>query len=459
MGTALIAGTGSGAGAASAPAAPVTAVTLISNDSGTFAATSIEQNTLANENLDGPNTGVAAGWSFSLADNWKAGDELEITLAPSSGADCRTPQPEGVNQSHDDPSNYVGFADFNPADDGAGNRNSVVGPAVYDLTDGQTPPVIEESETGAINCDNGPGATDTDSPLAHGSVPFTTYSTLVLTFGNNGANNGSHITINVGLGLSVAIEDLLSGSPAAPVLLNAGFGASTGAVTASGSYIPDGFTPSAAAPLPPAVTVASDATIVGETPAANNPRTGLVRDTSTDAVSGAISNFTITENAANTLPSTNDVGNINPGVTQNPVPVLAEDEMVAAPVPGFACVVIDNHDGSNISWGNVAAGAWTASPGASQASFSAQAGAASVVNDGYTLQLPVTNTSNVSSTVWTATGLSLTGSAYADGPVWAYVYWISGSVGDCSDVAVTTHGPPGAGGGTGGFLTGVRVPP
>ncbi len=42
------------------------------------------------------------------------------------------------------------------------------------------------------------------------------------------------------------------------------------------------------------------------------------------------------------------------------------------------------------------------------------------------LQLPVEDSSNKTPTVWTTTGLSLTGLALADGPVWAYVWWLQG---------------------------------
>jgi putative cell wall-binding protein len=446
MGTALIAGAGTGS-AATAPAAPVTAITLSNNENGVAQATTISQNTQANQNSTGNNaTGVGAGWQFTLTDNWKNNDVLAITLAPSSGTDCQTPTPQGVNQSLDDPANFVGFSDFQHADippagagDTGGNLNSIVGPAIWAISDGQEIPAISESESGPIDCSS-PGATTDDSGLGTGP-PFTTFSTLDLTLhgqgGTNGANNGSTITIHVGAGIGLTAANLITGSLDGPVLLNAGFGASTGPITTTASY--GGSKP----------TIVSDATVVGETPAANNPRTGLVRDTSLDTISGGISNFTITEGPANSLPPTNDVQNINPGVTQNPSTVVANDETESALVSGDVCVVIDNHDGSNIKWGSVAGGAWTANPGASQSSFSAQAGAASVVTTtgGYTLQLPVVNSSNVANTVWTAAGLNLSGLAYADGPVWAYVYWISNGNdnpadpnADCSNVATTTAG-------------------
>jgi len=464
MGTAVLTG-GSSTGAAAA--APVTALTLPNNGTGTYKPTNISQNTLADEQINSPSSGDAAGWTFQLTDTWQAGDTIAITLAPKSGADCETPYPQGVNSSLDDPANYVGFANFAP-----GNKNDIVGPAVYAITDGETAPAFTETESDAsgdttdpIDCSD-QGATTENDGL--GSTTTTTYSTLDLTFTNSGEGDGSTITVNVGVAGSLDVGgSFIDGSIAVPTLLNVGFGASTGAITATGQYVPnssgdvgtfDSDLP-ATSPANPVVTVASPATVVGETPAANVPASGLQRNTQTDTIGGSISNFTITEGPANSLPPTNDdeTSNLNPPVVQNPALVAGDNHIQDAPKPGDVCVVIDNHDGSGIYWGNVAHSAWTVVPGASTSSYSAQAGAPSVEGSNSTiLQLPVTNTSNVANTVWTASGLSLAGTATADGPVWAYVYWISpGSAGaadtdTCADVSPTTSLDEG---GTDGFTT------
>ena len=46
-------------------------------------------------------------------------------------------------------------------------------------------------------------------------------------------------------------------------------------------------------------------------------------------------------------------------------------------------------------------------------------------NNGDALFLPVTSSSNGPAT-WTTSGLSISGTAYADGPVYAWAYWING---------------------------------
>ena len=76
-----------------------------------------------------------------------------------------------------------------------------------------------------------------------------------------------------------------------PVVFDTGFGAATGAVPFNAAYLPV-FPPGSFA----AVTVPSSATVVGETPAANNPSSGVVRTTGSEVVAAqSIPNFTITE--------------------------------------------------------------------------------------------------------------------------------------------------------------------
>ena len=69
------------------------------------------------------------------------------------------------------------------------------------------------------------------------------------------------------------------------------------------------------------------------------------------------------------------------------------------------------------------------SPNAGTSGFSGTTGSPISVEDNNSLFLPVTSSSNAPAT-WTTNGLSLSGTAYADGPVYAWVYWINGTVDD-----------------------------
>ena len=408
------------------------------------------QNTKASVVVNGNTVTTAVGqlpgWIFSLPDNWTAGSEITITAAPASGANCSTPVPYGLNQDQPNPSNYVGFADFMAA------TPQVPVPAVSTVGGGGTAPNITVSETGAISC-------------ADNSNNTNTYSTLVLHFNNNGDANGS--TFTVGLGWSFGSNNT---NLAEPVTMNTGFGATVGPVIFTATN---------------AGTVQSGLTVSGEAPAANNPRVALTRDSGTDAIGGAISNFTITENTVAALPphdgsqgtrtiddasytiATNAVqsptaqftpADLGVAVSGTDVPPnttitsvidgenatfsnnftatnagtghivigsqFNQHLTIPSHAPGAVCVTIQNHQNSGaILWDDTSPHAWTVAPGASQSGYTAQAGGASVVNGGDTLQLPVVAASNVPSTTWTASGLALTGVSTWDGPVWAYAWW------------------------------------
>lgn len=410
------------------------------------------QNTAASVVVQGTTVtsavGQAPGWIFQLPDNWTAGSEIVISAAPSSGANCVTPVPFGLNQDQPDFSNYVGFADF------IGATPQVPEPAIQVQGGGGTQPNFTITENTPIFC-------------ADPSQGHPTYQNLVIHFNNSGDANGSVFTVGLGWSFGTNNTNL-----AVPVTMNIGFGASVGPVifTASG-----------------AGKVQSGVTVSGEAVAANNPRVALTRDSGTDKIAGAISNVTITENTVSALPphdgsnasrtvndasytsGANTVSSPYAQFTQADVGVaISSPDLPAGTViqsvssgtdatvsnnftatvagtgsitiasrfnqhltipsnaPGTVCVTIMNHqtNGNQIVWGKVSPNAWTVSPGASQSGYTAQAGGASVlVTDPETLALPVVASSNVPSTTWTAAGLSLAGTATWDGPVWAYAWW------------------------------------
>jgi putative cell wall-binding protein len=103
------------------------------------------------------------------------------------------------------------------------------------------------------------------------------------------------------------------------------------------------------------------------------------------------------------------------------------------------CVGIDRvPNGSPFALDLVWSGAsnWFVDPGASAAGNSAAAGPGTIQGIGSSvLRLPVQQSSNKVPTLWRATGLTLAGTAYTDGPVFAYVWWVNGQGEGCDSVA------------------------
>ena len=393
-------------------------------------------------------SGAGAGFTFPV-DSWAAGNNIDISVAPSSGANCATQVPFGVNQSQDDPANYVGFSDFT-------DSSTVFAPTVFSNGGGPNPPTFTVTELNQIPCSGN------ETPI--------TFQTLRLTFTNNPSSSSNSI-YQVFVGASSAFNGILQ---QAPILYDVGWGAATGAVRTT---------------VAGAASIVSGVTVTGQTPQANVPASGLVRDSASDAVGGAISNFTVTENIPGAVPahdghhdvtsvsttsasaavtaavgkfSQADVGAYvsGPGIplnttilsvlpdgsgatlsqaaTATAVITLTIESQPAVwntwpshvvdtptPTPGFVCVQIDNQTGNSISWGKIPSSAWSVNPNAGTSGFSASAGPAAVVGSGSDiLQLPVDRSSNTAPTTWTASSLSLAGVARTDGPVWAYVYFV-----------------------------------
>ena len=248
------------------------------------------------------------------------------------------------------------------------------------------------------------------------SISDGTYATLVLTFTDSGSNG----SVTLGQGVSQAPLPDASG----PILYDVGFGAATGPVHL---FVNDGGVDLGEIP--------SNATVVGQTPSANNPPSPLTRSTATDLVGGPVSEFRITE-TGNMLPP-------NDGTrASNPMPVNTFNpytHTLQASAPGGVCLVMDNGQGNSLGFG-LGANGWSVTNNAGTAGFSAAAGSASVLDAGNSVFLPVVSQSNGPAT-WTTTGLTVSGLARADGPVYAWVYWVQGSV----DPATGVVTPPAAG--------------
>jgi putative cell wall-binding protein len=354
-------------------------------------------------------TGAAAALHFDVP-SWSPGEQIRITLAPDdngdAGAQCTTNgQPQGVNQSTPQAGNYVGFANIEQylgteSDDGHG-----VTPPLVDGAGIPNGPHFTFSQEDFIPCseanplgDAGDGSLplpgNVQPSLADGS-----WATLVLTFTDSGSNG----SVTLGQGVSQAPLPDASG----PLLYDVGFGAATGPVHVFVSGIGE---------------IPSNATVVGQTPSANNPPSALTRNTATDQVAGAISEFKITE-TGNMLPP-------NDGTrASNPMPVNTFNPIthtLQASAPGAVCLVIDNGQGNSLGFG-LGANGWSVTNNAGTSGFSAAAGSAAVLDAGNSIFLPVVSQSNGPAT-WTTTGLTLSGLARADGPVYAWAYWVQGSV-------------------------------
>ena len=434
----VIAGTMSGAalafGQASASAAgSSTAFTL---DLGT--PTTIVQNALgAPANPTGtPPTGnfnAGDGWTFTM-EGWHVGDQIAITLGTTSGGppvECNTsPYPYGVNQTGVDDANYVLFSSLDATD----SIFAVSGSSVPD-----------------ISVSLGSHATD---PRGHDCGPTSDSNVLLLTVtGTDGAalaNGNPTATAEVFLGYNTSIAGTNS-----PLLFDTGFGAQApGPIAVAGAYYPyndtnqigspygDGY--GTAAPTlgdycvlsgflagcttPAVITVPSDATMVGEVPAANSPASGIPRVTGLDIVPPtAIANFTITDPGDFLPPFNAAAPNSPPQSLGTPAPTLAQ--------PGYVCLMLDNSTRQNLLFATTPT--WGVAGSAGSAGESGTAGPSLVVNNGTTLALPVTGASNAGS-VWTASNITLATipghQTHADGPVWAYVFYDAFPYGGNTDV-------------------------
>jgi hypothetical protein len=303
-------------------------------------------------------SGAGAGWTFQLDGDWEAGDYLEISVAPNSypigiaGVNCATPYfPPGVNEEQWGLSNYIGFSAVN---EGATEVESEWG-------GGGAAPTFDVSVEDVIECSQ---LTGTNS-----------YNSLRLTLTNSGNGNAAQkATVRVGWSTNPPPYQ------ANPVLFDVGFGTPVGPAFFSGVASPGG-----------AFAVDSTVTVVGQTPSANNPRDTLVRNTASDNVSGAISEFKITENVPHGLP---------PLWVNGTVTLLNEND------PGSVCLEIRNTSvGNELNWASVPG--WAVDIGASAASNSAAAGPRPVVLESgpegidTILRLPVESASNKTPTVWT----------------------------------------------------------
>jgi len=420
------------------------------------APTNLNQNTIGYPGV--ANVGVinaGDGWSFTIT-NWVAGDTVDIlTGTPNGGPgiECNTVQPDGVNQTHVDPGNYVYFSGYDAGGVNNGNGTGTDSP-IIETTGGTVAPIITTSVSMAASTAfdgiNVPKFSTTDCPsndthtaTGVGVAPANSGITgdlLTLTFVNS-AVSGAAAQVFVGYANTVGNP---SSSVSEPVVYDTGFGAATGPVPFSATYVP-------ASPLggPAPVVVPSAATVVGETPAANNPALGVVRTTGAETVAAqSISNFTITETgeslgidlplvSGNLPPNSGPqgFGNANPGNTTPTAPLNdATEPTTTVPAPdGAVCLVIDNSTGQNLEFSSPLTGFpnWSVNPGANTVGFSATAGSALLINTGTasTLELPVTSPSNAPTT-WTASNLGLKtipgDVTNADGPVWAFAYWVPG---------------------------------
>jgi len=351
-------------------------------------------------------TNAGDGWNFTVT-GWHVGDTIAIATGTTNGGpgvECNTPEPNGVNSSHLDYSNSVFFS-------GGMDSGGSGSPYIF-ATGGSAAPVIS---TNAITSISNLNRAQTDKCLGTvtGKDPGAGNVEL-LTFLNSAPSSSTTATVYFGFAVGI-----LGFALDAPVVFDTGFGAATGVVPFAGSY-------SVGSTVTGAVTIPSDATILGETPSANSPSSGIPRLTGSDVVPATpISNFQISE-IGDFLPP-NNTGIVGEQTT-TPVPSPTSAH------PGFVCLVLDNFTDQNLVFNpaGTAGVVFTASPNAGTSGYTAAAGGASVINGGTTLVLPVSEPSNAPTT-WTASGIELATAAgditNADGPVYAYVYYAPNSVG------------------------------
>jgi len=388
----------------------------------------IQQNTKGYGYNNDPISGAGATWVFRISGNWKEGDTYSINVQPNTypfnvgGGNCGTPLiPPGVNQSTIDFANYVGFHNVANVSDG---------PILYQssYTSGEAPQVTFAMDD-SIGCSNFTGTTS--------------YATLNIILTNSGNGQaGQTAEIIIGRSFDEGTGDWEDG----PVLFDVGYGATTGPAHFTGHFCPaqngNPVTCKKTGNTDPddqwvnatqTFDVASSVTVTGQRPSANNPRTTLVRDTRTDWVAGPISEFKISEDVVNALPPTD-------GYTPEGLPVPVDENNNEIPAPdanrhlittgggdpqGAVCLKIDHSAGSNDIYFGDTLPTWGVDPGASVTPNSARPGPGQVVEEqDDLLRLPVRDSSNATPTVWTTTGLNVEGTAYADGPVYAWVYYV-----------------------------------
>jgi hypothetical protein len=387
-----------------------------------------------------PASNAADGWNF-VATGWVAGDTITLTIGTGNGGpgvECNTnylgnPNTPGfgVNQTDDDMSNYVLFsaADF------------VNGGPDAPLTTTPTSSIIEStsgSTAAYLSASPGPNATySPNGQLCEGPGDGGS-DTLVLTFLNTAPPLG---TAQIFVGYANE-----TGTPAtavsAPLTYTTGFAAASGAVPVSATYLGVGQPATAAV----AITVPSNAIVAGETPGGNSPSSGIQRTTGSDVVpASVIPPFTITDAVGDQLPPNNNANNIllPPGYG-----IFGPQTVTVPDAPGVVCLQLDNHTHQNLQF--VATPTWSVSPNAGTNTSSAATGGAAVVGAvGDILRLPViADNPPGTATTWTTSALTLATQlglhTHADGPVWAYVYYVPGPVSganavSCGDGISTTE--------------------
>lgn len=392
----------------------------------------ITQNTLGEQHfvfppvITSPTTvNPVNGWSFTVT-GWTAGDDIALIIGTPNGAnppliendtqdvdlslggqdsECNTPYPKGVNEGHFDPYNFVTFA---PADAGGGAATDA---PILEATGGATAPVIDSRVIDNPEC-SGPDLGGQVLLLEFMNSGPTETATVYLGFANTtpSAATLDPVIVNTGPGLYAG-----PGGLGAPVAFRADY-------IPQGDFIADGSTgPLHHTKSSFSLTVPSSATVIGETPSANSPSSGLVRTSGGDQVAQtAISNLTIGE-----------IGGFLPPNNQgSPFHLLSPESLV---YPGTVCVVLDpatNDNGLNLQFG--------AQPNDSVSYVSSHdpAGFAAVGNDGLTslvtphdtVWLQVAHDTNVFNlATWTLSNLTLGtipgAKTYVDGPVWAQVWW------------------------------------
>ena len=266
----------------------------------------LQQNTRGYGYNDDPISGAGAAWVLRVSGDWQEGDTFAISVVPNSipfdvgGGNCGTPIiPPGVNQSTD------GLRELHRLRRPQRRRRVSDGPILFEstFTAGEAPDVSFDV-TDDIGCSRFTGTTS--------------YETLLIMMENDGNGNPNQ-TAEIILGKSFDNN----GTPHwedGPVLFDVGYGATTGPAHFSGHFCPAsnlGGNPANCEKGDPSADpedqwvdatatfdVASSVTVTGQRPAANNPRTTLVRDTRTDWIEGPISEFTISEDVVNALPPT-----------------------------------------------------------------------------------------------------------------------------------------------------------
>ena len=370
-------------------------------------------------------TNAGDGWNF-VVEGWTVNEQIVIQVGTPNGGttqptlqECNTAYPQGVNSSRHDYSNFVFFS-------GTDATAGIFSASGSDAATFATPAVVNNS-----GCSDY-AASGSDDPVVDSPAGG---NELILTFTNSAASPTT--TSEVYLGYSAPAVGAV-----APLVFDTGFGAATGAVPFAAAYypasdynsataLPSGYGGTSAAPI----TIPSDATVSGETPSANSPSLGIQRTTGTDLVAPqAISPLVINEPGDFLPPNGTGVYGAQTSLVDEPTRTD----------PGEVCVVLDNHTYQDLEFANIPS--WGVTPGANTNPFTAAAGGLDPVNLGSVdggsdnvLALPVYGDNPPGApAIWTASGIQLTSGAsidYADGPVYAYLYYEPGttSASDCPD--------------------------